>query len=229
MSISSPSRVIVFTGNRNVYPDMIAASKSVLYHKAADWIFFLTEDNEFPDNLPINVINVNMSDQKYLSKDSPNFNTPWSYFTMMKIAVPYLYSGRALVLDVDTIVLSDLHELWALPDAPIYMAKEIGRSYTYYNSGVMLMNASTMRQYVGTIFEKLNTKYYQFNEQDAINEVMSANIAELPPEFNVSNWTVKNNKPPQIVHYAAMKNWHNEPLWKHYAEMTWDEAKTKKM
>lgn len=228
MSDFSQPRIAVFTGNRKVYPDMVAASKSILYHRAADKIFLLTEDDAFPDDLPSNIVNVNMSNQQYLSKESPNYNTPWSYFTMMKAAVPYMFSGRVLVLDVDTIICSDLHDLWTLPDAPIYMAREVGRPYAYFNSGVMLMNAVSMREYADRIFDKLNTRYYTFNEQDAINEVMMNSIAELPPEFNVSDWTVKSDKPAQIVHYAALREWHDKPLWQYYASMSWDNAQNGK-
>lgn len=229
--MSEGKRTVVLTGNRKVYPDMVTTSKSILYNNAADWLFFLTEDDKFPEDLPPEIININVSAQTWLSHDSPNFHTPWSYFTMMKAAVPYLFSGRTLVLDVDTIVCSDLHELWMLPDAPIYLVREIGRPYEYFNTGVMLINGKLMRQYTDEIFHRLNTKFYNFNEQDAINEVMMNRITPMPPEFNVSDWTEKTDKKPQIVHYAAIKDWHDKPLWQTYYRMPWAKAlqKSKKM
>ena len=220
-------RTAVYTGNRKVYRDMDAACKSLLYHGAADWVLFLIEDDAFPDeDLPENVHCMNVSDQAWFRKDGPNYHNYWSYFTMMKAAVPFIVPGRVLVLDVDTIVCDDLSGLWSLPDAPIYMALEAGKP-DYYNSGVILMDASdpSLQADMREVIRRLNEKHYDFNEQDAISEVMAGRIAKLPSEYNVCPWTVKpESGRTSIEHYAGLRYWRDRELWRKYDRMTWDEV-----
>ena len=217
--------VAVYTGTRNVYGDMIVAAKSLIYHKGAEKVVFLTEDDTFPELLPDIVQNINVSNQRYFTKDCPNIKR-WTYMVLMKVAacIMTLDASRLLVLDIDTIVDGDLSGLWSLPDAPIYMAKEIGRSGDYYNAGVMLVTPWLFADYAKTIIHRLNIRDYQFCEQDAINEVCQFRINQLPSIYNASNWTVDPDGKPVITHYAAKRNWHSEPLWLKYAGMKWDEV-----
>lgn len=205
---------------------MAAACRSMLYHRGADRILLLIEDDEFPEPLPDCVEIRNVSDQHFFRHDGPNFKSRWSYLALMKAAVPFLrgVSGRVLVLDVDTIVNGSLDDLWNLPDAPIYMAREIGREGEYFNSGVMLMNAELLRDDFTQVVNLINEKKYEFGDQDAINEVMKGRIAALPPEYNASDWTVPPEGDAKIVHYAALLDWSREPLYRKYAHMSWAEA-----
>ena len=219
-------RTVVYTGNRKVYESMATAAKSMLYHKGADRILFLIEDDEFPEPLPPQIEVRNVSDQAFFNPEGPNYKSRWSYLALMKAAVPFLpgIEGRVLVLDVDTIVCGSLDELWSLPDAPIYMAREVGRPNEYYNSGVMLMDTDALQVPFKAVLKKINFNSYAFGDQDAINEVMKGKIRALPPEFNASTWTVSPDNPVKIKHFAAILNWKNEPLYKEYANMSWETA-----
>ena len=221
-------RTVVYTGTRNVYQDMETACKSLLYHDAADKVLFLIEDDAFPTPLPDKIECRNVSGQTFFRHDGPNFSSHWTYMTLMKAAVPFIdgISGKVLVLDVDTIICDDLSGLRALPTKPLYLAREIYNT-EYFNSGVMLMDTddASLRDDMRTVIHQLNTKDYMFNEQDAINEVMAGRIAQLPPEYNVSHWTVKPDTGfVAIEHYAGMNFWRAEPLYKKYNKMTWDEV-----
>ena len=219
-------RTVVYTGTRNVYPDMVVAAKSLVYHAGADKVVFLTEDDVFPEPLPDIVQNINVHEQRYFDQHGPNYNKHWTYMTLMKVAACLMTLGasRLLVLDIDTIVDGDLSGLWSLPDAPIYMAREVGRSYEYYNAGVMLISPGLFADYAKTIIHRLNVRDYQFCEQDAINEVCQFRIKQLPSIYNASNWTVTPDGEPIITHYAAIRDWQTQPLWLKYAGMTWDDV-----
>ena len=80
-------RTAVYTGTRNVYSDMVVACKSLLYHKGADLVVFMVEDDEFPEDLPPMVKCVNVSLQEFFDRDGPNYNNRWTYMTLMKVTL----------------------------------------------------------------------------------------------------------------------------------------------
>lgn len=45
-------KVVVYAGTRNVYHNMVVAAKSLLNHTQMDRVWFLIEDDEFPEELP---------------------------------------------------------------------------------------------------------------------------------------------------------------------------------
>lgn len=217
-------RTAVYTGTRNVYEDMAVACRSLLHHKGADRVILMIEDDFFPEELPPIVETMNVSGQEFFDRDGPNFHCRWTYMTLMKMAVPFLLSGRVLVLDIDTIVNGSLDGLWSLPPAPIYMAREVGRVEEYYNCGVVLMDCERFMPDAEKIIERVNLQRMDFPEQDAVNAIMRGRIAQLPPEYNASGWTVKPEGEPVIRHFAAIRRWQTDPLWQKYAAMTWAEA-----
>ena len=216
------TRTVVYTGTREVYDAMVIACKSLLYHHGADQAYFLIEDDIKPGWLPDNVKTMNVSNQTFFRHDGPNYNNRWTYMTLMKAAVPLMFSGRVLVLDVDTIVDGNIDALWRLPFGPLYMAVEVGRSGApYYNAGVMLMDTDSLHHEADEIIRVLNERKFDFGEQDAINEVMRGRISALPPEYNVSNWTVRPAGTPKIVHFAAERHYIDKPLFRQYAQLDW--------
>lgn len=219
-------RTVVYTGNRAVYDSMAAACRSMIYHRGADHIYLLTEDDKFPEPLPPCVTNVNVSSQTFYRPDGPNYRNRWSYLALMKAAVPFLpyISGRVLVLDIDTFVCTPLDDLWNLPHGPLYMAREVGRREEYYNSGVMLMDTESLRDDFREVLRRINNTRYDFGDQDAINQALRGRIKQLPPEYNVSNWTVKPADRAAIIHYAALRDWSREPVYLEYARMSWADA-----
>lgn len=219
------TRTAVYTGTRNVYGYMVTACKSLLYHKGADRVVFMIEDDTFPEELPSIVHTMNVSNQQYFDHNGPNYHRFWTYMALMRVAVPLmLYGCRVLTLDIDTIVNGSLDGLWSLPKAPVYMAREIGRPGEYYNAGVMLMDTDLFFDDAKKIIDAINHREYLFCEQDAINDWMRGRIKQLPAEFNVSNWTVPPTGQPIIFHYAAVRQWQHEPMWQRYEQMTWAEA-----
>ena len=67
-------RVAVYFGTRNVYGDMVVAAKSLLNHTRMDRIWFLIEDDTFPEELPEVIKTKNISDQQWFPPGGPNYN-----------------------------------------------------------------------------------------------------------------------------------------------------------
>ena len=45
-------KAAVYSGTRNLYPDMVTAAKTLVKYSSVDKIYFLTEDDRFPAVFP---------------------------------------------------------------------------------------------------------------------------------------------------------------------------------
>ena len=117
-------RVVVYGGTRNLYQNMVKAAKSLLSHTRIDRVWFLIEDDKFPEPLPDVIRTMNVADQKWFVKDGPNYNCHWTYMSMIRLALPFILQDedRALWLDCDTIVNQDIGELFDIDLDGCYMA-----------------------------------------------------------------------------------------------------------
>ena len=223
------NKIAVYAGTRNIYQDMVPAAKSLLIHSDVDKIYFLIEDDEFPYPLSSKIECINVSHQAYFRADGPNFSSSWTYMVLMRAALSKLFpqDDTILSLDVDTIVNENISTLWNVNIDDYYLAavKEEHKStddFLYINMGVVLFNLKKLREDYkdDEIIEALNTKYYEYNEQDCINELCQGYIYRLPADYNINNWTI-GAKHRKIIHYAAVKKWQEMPLVKHYASYNW--------
>lgn len=108
---------------------------------------------------------------------------------------------RILYLDSDTIVESDLTELWNLDFKDCYIAGvddclssrytklvDLPDNGTYCNSGMLLINLKKWREdnvkqrFIDYIYEKKG--FFVFNEQSILNHIFAGKIYILPPEYN---------------------------------------------
>lgn len=145
--------------------------------------------------------------------------------------LPFKYK-KGIYLDCDVIVRGNLLNLFEFPLGDNYIAavedtlriKRIGGEplSRYFNSGVMLMNIEKMRTdgisaklYDTTIRLADKLKYF---DQDALNIVLSARAARLPPKWNAISpifrkalsWSVYTREEvsqaiydPQIIHFTG--------------------------
>ena len=107
-------KVAVYAGTRNVYPCMAAAAKSLLHEcRHIDQVYFLTEDDAFPEELPDVIRCINVKDS-FTKAGSVNYENPWTWMTMARLALHRILPDeeRVLYLDVDTIVMFDMSELF---------------------------------------------------------------------------------------------------------------------
>ena len=221
-------KAAVYCGTRNVYQDMIPSMKSLLIHSDVDKIYFLIEDDEFPYDLPPEVECINVSNQKFFLQDGPNYNSSWSYMILLRAAFTKLFPqlDKILSLDCDTIIEENISSLWDIPLNNYYIAgvkeprKSIGKRI-YINTGVMLFNLKKLREDKKDeeAILDLNTYKRIYPEQDCFNDLFAGKILELPPEYNISNYSTKQNTHKKIIHFAAIKNWKNYLIVNKYRNM----------
>lgn len=229
----SNKKVAVYTGTRNLYPEMVPAVKSLLIHSDVDEIWLFIEDDEFPYELPKNVKIKNVSSQKYFKPDGPNMKSKFTYMAMMRAALykEFPKLDRILALDVDTLANDDISDLWDVDLGDEYYlaaVREPARSWRddiYVNIGVALYNLEKLRDGMGDeVVKALNEENYTYLEQDVFNQKCKGKILEIGSEYNATNYTEPTNH-PKIVHYAGMKHeeWRKIPLVNHYYKVPWSD------
>lgn len=225
----------VYTGTRNIYRDMLASAKSLVAHSDVDKIHFLIEDDEFPYDIPSDLIETrNISNQTYFPENGPNSTSKFTYMALIRSAFSDVFQeyDRILSLDCDIFCVKDVSKIWELPIDDYYFSasRETHRSkhgLLYTNVGVCLMNLEHMREtYKGEEYVNvLNRQRFTWIDQDVMNYLSQGYIYDMNSEFNANEWTVPCQN-PRIIHFAGIKNyiWHRNEKFKHYDRATWDEV-----
>ena len=228
-------RVAVYAGTRNVYGMMAAAAKSLLAHTHMDTIYFLIEDDDFPEPLPgpIGTVNVTfggMNAKKLFDQNGPNFSSQWTWMSLVRLVLPYLLEleKRVLWLDVDTIVEQDIGDLFDRDLAGNYVAmvEEPVRSkypFTYYNAGVMLMDLDKLRRdgIMWKWLQLINREPFTAKDQDVINLICQGEILTLGPEWNCAGHITQNAEDPYIRHYAGSLRPSGAAAFARYEKAEW--------
>ena len=223
-------RVAVYMGTRNYYPQMVIAAKSLLEHTRMERVWFLIEDDAFPEWLPDVIRCKNISDQTWFRPDGPNYHAHWTYTCMLPLAYPEIFpeESRVLRLDDDTIVKKDIGQLldMDLKDNYTAMVEEPVRSvfpFRYFNAGVTLMDLDKFRK-TGIhrkMIEMANSVNCTAMDQDAFNVYCQGQILKIGPEWNEAGHITEYHPDPYIVHYAGCR----KPMWKpeyeKYRNMEW--------
>jgi len=225
-------KAAVYNGTRNLYADMIPAVKSLLINSDVERVYLLTEDDDFPYPLPDCVETINVEGQKWFRHDGPNCGRRWTWMSMMRPALCHVFPelDRILFLDVDTIVLKDISDLWDLPIDECYFAASMEPlrttpNFLYTNCGVCLLNLEKLRDgKADQIIHALNTKSYRFMEQDAMNEYCQGKIFRMPCEYNSNEW-VEPCEDPKLIHFAGILNWNGRPEVAKFREISWSEIR----
>ncbi len=182
-----------------------------------------------------------------------------------RIFIPELLSEdieKVIYLDCDVIVNANMADLWnetLAEDTPLAAAIDmfslsgqvressgLPMNYTYFNSGVLLMNLNYWRanqctQHLGDL---ANRNSYLYVDQDVLNVFFAGKIKTLSSRFNMIvtalaigelNWMIPASKmehirqaiaQPVIIHYTSShKPWTDDicPLrniWEQYCELT---------
>ena len=228
-------RVAVYAGTRNVYGMMAAAAKSLLAHTHMDMVYFLIEDDDFPEALPGPIVTFNvtfggMNARKLFDPNGPNFNSQWTWMSLVRLVLPYLLEleKRVLWLDVDTIVEQDIGELFDRDLAGNYVAmvEEPIRSkypFQYHNAGVMLMDLDALRR-DGIMWKWLrliNREPFTAKDQDVINLICQGEILTLGPEWNSAGHITQNAEDPYIRHYAGSLRPSGAAAFARYEKAEW--------
>ena len=225
-------KAAVYAGTKNLYSDMVTAAKSLAKHSSVDIIYFLIEDDKFPYYIPSFVKTINVSKQKYFPSKGPNVYKKWTYMTLMRCTLTKYFPklDKILWLDIDTIVQDNIDDLWNLDMNDYYAAgclePEKSTENPYINAGVMMINLKKLREdnMDDALIKALNTKTYQFADQDCINELCRNKILIIPSTYNANDYTepCENSK---IRHFAAEQNWRKNPILYQYRNRNWCEMR----
>lgn len=221
------SKIVVYAGTRNVYPQMYTSLKSLIVNTEVDMVYLLIEDDEFPYPIPDYVRPFNVTGQEFFKQDSPNFNTPWSYMELLRCALGDMLPEmieKVLWLDIDTIVDADITELFNVDLTGYYYAgviepKKCTALFRYINTGVLMINLELLRDN-GKEHEMmffLNSYKFTWPGQDVINLLCQGRLKLIDSEFNSSAWT-QPCLTPKVIHYAAVpkEQYMNDWAYKKY-------------
>ena len=221
-------KVVVYAGTRNVYGNMVTAAKSLLLNSPVDQVYFLIEDDEFPEPLPDVIRCINVSKQDWFPSDGANYNSRWTYMTLMRLALPEILPDehRVLWLDVDTIVIDNISALFDTDLEGCYFAavEEPSRSkrpFIYHNTGVLLIDLDALRDgKYKRLITFANGFRMDFPDQDCINLCCQRQIKVISPVYNSCAWTAQPLN-AKVIHFAAQRDYANQTLFKQYAKMRW--------
>jgi lipopolysaccharide biosynthesis glycosyltransferase len=164
---------------------------------------------------------------------------PWSNSILHRLKIPTLLGSypKAIYLDADTIVEADITELFDSADLDNYTLGAVSESelygqvhslmhsfrlmipptYGYFNSGVLLLNLTKMRE---TGFENacvdviMTGKRHVFPDQDALNIAAHGDYLRLPSAWNLQVHTkyaarvARKCKRNAILHFSGpIKPW----------------------
>ncbi len=238
----------VIPGNVCIFSLLKNAAKSTFYEI---YVFYregrLSEKNINKTKIAINnfesysidFINLGtLFDLQYEVKDF----TIENYF---RLAIPEYFKlkDKVLYLDCDTIVISDLTNLYnidisgyaigAVRDNLSSVNKNFQRYVkklnvdpsNYFNSGVLLFNVSKINSEGGILFgnKELLRKSFRYVDQDILNIAYQNNTLFLSREFNytINALEFDDNTKPSIIHYVFKKPWQhvslfNDLWWEYY-------------
>ena len=220
-------KAAAYCASRNKYETLKAPINSLLTNSDVDKIYCIIEDDVLPYEVSSKVECINVSGQTYFKPDGLNVKARWTYFTLMRATLAKLFPDldRILSLDIDTLVVQDISELWDLDISDYYLSasqeplKAGLFGGMYVNVGVTLFNLELMRKdgIDDKLIEALNTKRYDFADQDACNDICVRRILDMPSIYNANAYTLPCTN-PKILHYAAQNNYEQRPEWRAWAE-----------
>lgn len=237
-------KYVVYAGTPNLYEQMVWAAKSLVANTKIDHIWFLIEDDVFPYELPdfVTCINVKEYEEQKFPPWGKNSRTHFTKMALVRCCYPELLPDvdKVLQLDVDTIVLDDISELWEIDLEGKWFAAcweslsgyDPYKSGHYYNVGVCMFNLAQMREDNAQeqLVNWINTTRANCVEQDALNKLgaMNGKAADLPMRFN-ENRACGYTDNPAIQHYLGYMDWLTNPnlprreYLKLYRNKTWEE------
>ena len=214
----------MFPASHVYYDGVITAVNSALQNANVDEIWIMTDGHPFQHRVPDNVHLLDVSCQQWFERNSPNYRNDYSFICLVRVAFTKLFPDyeRILSLDADTIITSDLSDLWDLDMTDYYLAGVPETRLTalygkpYINAGMMLFNLDKIRQdgKDDAMIADLQHHWYQWVEQDCINQNLDK-VITLGSEYNASQFSAPCDN-PKILHFAYTQGWQNYDIVKQY-------------
>lgn len=228
-------KAAAYAATKNLYPDLEPSIKALMHYSDVEKIYLVIEDDGVGYWLPDICTVINVSDQKWFSPKSPNYESPWTHMVLLRAVYYELFPDldRILSIDADAFVLEDISHLWDLDMSDYYLAavretSELDSAdFPYYNVGVMMQNLDLLRKSGrgAEVLRSLQKRKWKYPEQDAFNAVCSGGILRLPQEYNAGRGTKPWGK-PVIRHFMGEQNtYRNTEIYHRFLEMPWSEVR----
>lgn len=206
-------KVAVYSGTRDVYPQMHTAVKSLLLNVPMDRVYLFIEDDMFPYPMPKCVQVCNVSGQEFFPPGSANMGNRWTYMDLLRCCLATMLpeEKRVIFFDVDTIVDGDISELFDIDMRGYFFAgvPEVAKSnlfFRYINTGCTVHNLELLRAWKkeDEMIDFLNVFRFEYAGQDMINLLGQGRIKTIDSEFNSNMCSMPCHR-PKVIHYAAIK------------------------
>lgn len=244
-------RIVVYASTANQFDKMETAAKSLLLSNDVDHVYFIIEEDEYPNKLPDKITPITVKKEDYFCSGGANMESYWTWIAITRLALQSILPNhdRVLWLDTDTIVMDDISELFnrdidgyyfgAIEESDVvteyrYMMRNRATAEItvrtdgivmyggYYNSGVLICNLKALRDGKGDeLLRFINTTKLTNPDQDAINICCRGKILSLPVEYNSAPWTDTTNH-PKIIHVSYTKHHQRKLLFENYGHLDWE-------
>ena len=217
----------------NYYQNILPSLKSLLCNSDVDKVYLLIEDDDVGFKLPDKVECINISKHKSMFKGSPNFQNDWAWIVLLRTAMTKLFPDcdRILSLDVDTLIVGDISELWNTRIGNNYIAGALDlplmlNDRIYVNAGVLLWNLKQLRDGKDEeLIQAINTRKYKYPEQDCLNALCEGRIYVLNGIYNSGDMS-RDCGTPKILHFAGrgIKKYMADPRVQAYKDLPWEKC-----
>lgn len=190
---------------------------------------------------------VDVSDRLRVIAEKLQLRDYYTCTTYYRIFIAEMFPDlhKALYLDSDTVILSDIAELYdhdlgdnlvgAVTDETVsdvpefcdYVKDALGiQPQKYFNAGILLMNLQKFRE--EGFYEKFNDLLHRYKfsvaqDQDYLNVLCGGRVTYLPSEWNKMPIPSRRAQPPKLIHYnLTRKPWHYADVL--YREYFWEYA-----
>ena len=224
--------IVVYTTSHNVDQFLPTALNSLFTHNPDAFVYIIAEDEH------IDCIKRTSNIKIISKKDIPNFITnsnpnvrDYSEMVLSRCWLSkILKEDKVLYLDIDTLVLGSLEDLWNTDISNYAIAawaedkdEKLVAEYfmrprrrmkksKYINAGVILFNLAFIREHQldNQQIEMLHNEIFPLPDQDVINITCDGYIKYLDPIYNFGGLNCKNIPPIEqvkIYHMTDYKFW----------------------
>lgn len=210
-------KIVAYCCTANWYEHLKVSVHSLLSHNPGiDKVICFIEDDELPWKYDkVEAVNLNKL-ERFITDGSPNYKTIFTYMTLMRLCFSkWLPYDKVLQLDVDTLVVGNIEDLWDIDmtDMAIAAVPDVINPFpekcaSYVNAGVMLCNLKLWREtgLDDKMLKEINSVKHLWPNQDVINIFCEGKKHLLDCIYN-DIITKRRRFSPKILHYAGLKEW----------------------
>jgi lipopolysaccharide biosynthesis glycosyltransferase len=235
---------VVYASDNNGMDLLLVSMYSILKHNKGVKFYVLQSDMTARNKALLKklvsnkgqVITVHVDESKFSGIKNDNTILPLQSFYRLLIPELLVNQDRCLYVDIDTLCLANLSDLYEMPLDDFWVAgvndgaikaeqdgifyewyKKFAGSTTYINAGILLMNLKKLNQdnKADELLRTAKNKHKIFHKSDiyadqtVLNIILKGGIKLLPEEYNQLALAPQNyDHMPKIIHFAG----HHKPF-----------------